>query len=132
MITTSLLELDSVFDAIFARPTHRPVAGPQKLHVEETDEAYILRAALPGVVAEDVDLDVTAEGVRLSASRTNPAPEGFHPVRRERTSFTLNRSWKTPLPIDPERADAQLTNGILTVTLPKAPAVTPRKLTVNS
>ena len=39
MITTSLLELDSVFDAIFARPTHRPVAGPQKLHVEETEGA---------------------------------------------------------------------------------------------
>ena len=132
MFTTTLLDIDSVFDAVFARPNRRPVAGPQQLHVEETDEAYVLRALLPGLSADDIELDVTADGVKLSASRTNPAPEGFHPVRRERTSFRLDRSWQTPQPLDVDAAEAKLVDGVLTVTLPKAAAVAPRKLTVNA
>lgn len=132
MFVTPLLDIDTVFDAVFARPNHRPMAGAQALHVEETDEAYILRASLPGIRSDEVNIDVTSKGVTLMASRSNATPDGFHPVRLERTAFTVDRTFRAPVPLDADAAEATMANGILTLTLPKAAEVAPRKLTVKA
>ena len=131
MLVTPLLDIDTVFDAVFARPSRRPMAGAQALHVEETDEAYILKASLPGVPSDEIDVNVTQKGVTLLASRTNQTPDGFQPLRLERTAFTVNRHFRAPLPLNVDAAEASMSDGILTLTLPKAAELTPRKLTVN-
>jgi len=132
----NLLDVDAVFDAFFAAP----VRGRSVLRNARTDHAgsvredktnFVFTAVLPGVKSEDVHLDVTRDGFSLSAGRTTDLPEGFHPIRRERGPLAVRRTWVTGTPIDPEGAVARLENGILTVTLPKADVVQPRRLEIG-
>jgi HSP20 family protein len=131
-----LIRFDNLFDAVWAaaaadRATHR-TGSASPFALRETEDAWELRAVLPGVKAEEVQLDVTADQIRLVAERTLPAPDGFVPVRRERTGFRFERSFEPPSPIDPDRVEAKLERGVLTVKLPKAAAAVARKITVQA
>jgi HSP20 family protein len=136
-VYTTLSDLDTVFDAFFGRPAlARRIVRPinreaTALHLAEEEHAYVLTAALPGVRAEDVSLDVTREGFRLAAERNPAVPDGFEPVRRERRAWRLSRAWSAPMPLDPDAAEARLENGVLTVRLPKATAARPRRLEIR-
>ncbi len=91
---------------------------PVDLH--ETPDHYVLTAELPGLTREHLQIEML-DG-RLTLSGIRPERDGtyeqFHRVERGHGSFS--RSFQLPLPVDTERITADLQDGILTVTCPKA------------
>jgi HSP20 family protein len=77
-------------------------------------------------------LSVTGDSVFVRASRDVEVPEGYTPHRRERSSYRFEHAWKLPVPVDSQKADAQMRDGVLTVKLPKSPNAQPKQITVKA
>jgi HSP20 family protein len=99
--------------------------------LNDEGSAWQLRAELPGLSDKDVELTVNAESVTLRAERKLETPARHTVHRRERAAFRLARTFSLPTKIDPDKVDAKLENGVLTVTLAKAPEAQPRKVQVK-
>lgn len=114
-------------DAFFGRSPGAP-------HAELRDEghALVLEAAVPGLDEKELQLDLDRNVLTLRAERKVDAPAGYKAHRRERGSFAYGQSYALPAPVDPEKTKAVLKNGILTVTLEKAPEARPRQITVQA
>ncbi len=100
--------------------------------LETRDDAFVLAVDLPGVAPDDITLQVTAEGVTLRAERKLVPPEGYSTHRQERGAYRVSRSWTLPVAIDPDAATAEVKHGVLSVHLPKAPEVQPRRINIHS
>jgi HSP20 family protein len=98
----------------------------------EDPENYFLRAELPGMKADELDIQVTANNLSLSGER-KIAQEGngvkYH--RREREGGRFSRVMTLPGDINAEKVDADLVNGVLTVKIAKAEAAKPKQVTVR-
>lgn len=109
-----------------------PQAGVFPLvNLTETKENYILRAELPGVNAEDLDIQATGRNINISGQRTiEPDPNArYH--RRERESGWFSRALTLPGDIDREKIEAQLTNGVLTLTIAKSEKARPKQIQIK-
>jgi HSP20 family protein len=101
--------------------------------VKETKEAYVLKADLPGVREED--LSVSVAGSRLTVSGKREAEEKrqgetFYAIERMHGSFT--RAFTLPEGADPERVQADLKDGVLTLLVPKRPEEKTRQVPVKT
>lgn len=92
------------------------------------ENEFVLTVDVPGVKPADIDLQITRDGITLRAERKVSIPEGYSTHRQERGSWKLSRSWTLPMPVDPEKAVAEVKDGVLTVTMPKVPEVKPRRI----
>jgi len=98
---------------------------------EDADKFYI-RAELPGVTSDDIDIQATAKNLAISGERRIEAEnEGVRYHRREREAGKFSRVLAIPSEIDPDRIEAKIQDGVLTVYVPKAEAVKPRKITIK-
>lgn len=99
--------------------------------VKQTPEAYHVTAYLPGVAKDG--LEVTAEGteIRIAGRQAWSQPEGWTPLYRETAGTAYELTLTHDNAIDAEKISAELTDGVLRITLPKAEAVKPRKIAVN-
>lgn len=103
------------------------------VNVTSNEDNYFLRAELPGLDAEALDISVDQNTVTIKGQRTNEIEgEGVSFHRRERTSGTFARAITLPSDIDADSVDASYRNGLLTVTVPKAPETKPRQITVHA
>lgn len=102
------------------------------INLTETKKDYILRAELPGVKAEDLDIQATGRNITISGERKiEPDPDAtYH--RREREAGTFSRALTLPGDIDRDQIDASLKNGVLTVTVPKSEKAKPRQIEIKS
>ncbi len=123
-------QVDAAFRDLFPTPKARPTR--RSFTVEETDEAFSLKSALPGLSPQDLSIEVADGHLKLSAARSNEAPEGFRAIRRERRNVSFEQSIKLGPKVDPEGIEASFENGILTVTLPKRAEQKPRQITINA
>ena len=102
------------------------------LNITEDDDNYYVRAELPGVDPEDIEITMQDNDLIISGQRKIP-PEGenvsYH--RREREAGSFRRITSLPTHFDTNKVDAVCKNGLLTVTLPKAPAVKARQIDVK-
>ena len=98
----------------------------------ETDDKLILLADLPGVKAED--LDITYERGELTIhGKVQPRQEpGTQFLLREYGIGDFYRSFQIGEGLDPARFEAQLKDGVLTLTMPKTAELTPRKIAVKT
>ena len=78
------------------------------------------------------NISVTANVLTLKAARKVDAPEGYAAHRRERQSFSFTQSYELPTRIDPEKVQASLKQGVLTLTMPKAAEAQPKRVTVSA
>ena len=104
-----------------------------RFEVKETKEALILKADLPGVKTEDLDVSVQANVLSISGKREQEKKteeEHFHMVERSFGSFT--RSFTLPEAVDSKNLDAELKDGVLTVVLPKAPESKPQRVQIKA
>ncbi|MEN0067457.1 MAG: Hsp20/alpha crystallin family protein [Myxococcota bacterium] len=97
----------------------------------ENDEGYTLSVDLPGLVQEDVELAVHHRHLSLKAKRSLSWPDGTQVRHRERRAFQLDRTWTLPQTADVEQTEAALTDGVLTIRIPKTPKATPRRIEVQ-
>ena len=113
-------EIDRAFEnalADFAPPTAAP-RFPVDLY-EDKDNLYV-RAELPGVARDAINVEMVEDYLNLSASR-----------KAGDESFSLSRSVTIPEAVQADKVSANYENGVLTVTLPKQEQIKPRKITVS-
>ena len=102
-------------------------------NVSEDADNYYVRAELPGIKAEDLDISVTGDGLSVSGQRKiSTETEGATYHRRERESGTFSRMISHPGPVEADKVEASCKDGILTITLPKAEKAKPRQISVKT
>lgn len=125
-------QMDRLFSDVMA-PYQRPRAGVfPSINLTEDANSYYVRAELPGVKADDLDIQITAKDLSLSGERKNDAEEDdskYH--RKERDAGKFSRIIGLPGEISSEAVDAKLENGILTVVIAKAETAKPKQITVS-
>jgi HSP20 family protein len=126
-------QLDRFMNFYSTSPRRSADAGvfPQ-LNVTEDGDKFYMRAELPGVKSDDLDIQATGKTISISGERKIHAEHNnarYH--RREREAGKFSRVMAMPSDIDADRIEARLQNGILTVMVPKAEAAKPRQIKVN-
>ena len=107
-----------------------PTAKP-RYAIKETDDAYNLTVQLPGVAKDGLDLTVEAGEFRLFGRRAWKQPEGWTALYRETANLPYELVLTHDNAIDPDHIAAELKDGVLVVSLPKAEALKPRKIAVT-
>lgn len=103
------------------------------VNISEERESFCIKAELPGVNSEDLDVNCVEGSLVIRGERTiTPEKAGMSYHRRERQGGTFRRIVSIPERVDPEKVSAQLQNGVLTVTLPKTEEAKPRKIRVKT
>jgi HSP20 family protein len=99
--------------------------------IVETQDALLLKADLPDVKLEDIDVRVENQTLTVSGKRRFEKEEkvkGYHRIERSYGDFV--RSFTIPQTVDTEKVAADYKNGVLTVSLPKKDAAKPRQVKV--
>jgi HSP20 family protein len=127
-------QMDWLTDSISRRHLQEPSAGVFPLiNVTEDSDQYYVRAELPGIKADALEIFVTAESVSIAGERETPTQDEktrYH--RSEREFGKFSRIASLPDQVDTGKVEAYCTDGILTVILPKAEAVKPKKINVKA
>jgi len=126
-------QMDEIFGDFERRPQRLLGAGVFPLvNLTEDKDNYYVRAELPGMKAEDINISATGNSLSISGERKIPS-EGddvrYH--RRERTAGTFSRVLALPAEVDVDKIEASHVNGILTVVIPKAEAAKPKQITIR-
>jgi HSP20 family protein len=126
--------MDRLFDGFDARwgLDHGTAGVWPRATVRDTGAALVLEAEVPGLTEKDVQLTLTQDTLTLAGERKVEVPEGYAVQRRERGAQKFSRSFALPTKVDVERAGAEVKNGVLTVTLPKAAEARPRQIAVRA
>lgn len=99
--------------------------------IKESADAYGLEILLPGVVKDAVELQVDQNELVVTARRRWQAPQGWTEVFRETADADYRLRVDLSDAVNVEKINAELEQGVLRVTLPKAEALKPRKITVG-
>ena len=135
---TELEHLQRQMDNLF-----KNVAGPERyprrvgvyplVNISEDPDHIYVRAELPGVSPEDLDITIKDQQLVLRGERKIPTAEknvNYH--RRERESGFFRRVLRLPAQVDPAKVEAVSKDGVLTITLAKPEEVKPRQISVKS
>jgi HSP20 family protein len=131
--------MDRLFDEGFSRPWRLIPSTPAEtestfpVEVSETEDALEVKASLPGVKPEDVDVTVANDILTIKASheeKTEETKKDFY--RREIRYGSFHRSLSLPVSVDADKAQASFDNGILQLKLPKAEALRPKQIKVGA
>ncbi len=109
-----------------------PVTNAQPSELNDKGGELVLKVELPGISKDGVELSVSGDSVLVRASREVEVPEGYSAHRRERTSYQFEHAWKLPVSVEAQKAEAQLHDGVLTVTMPKSPNALPKQVVVTA
>mgnify|MGYP001552526019 CR=1 FL=1 len=123
-------QLDHLFDAA---PSQRVSAGVFPLiNLTEDKDSYYVRAELPGVKGDELDIQVTGKNLAISGERKIAAEEeGARYHRREREAGTFSRMIGLPGEVDTNKVEAKLENGILNIVVSKAEVAKPKQISVS-
>ena len=126
-------QMEQLYDGTSA-PYQPASAGVFPLiNLTEDKDKYYIRAELPGVKGDELDIQVTENNLAISGERKIAAEEeGARYHRREREAGTFSRIIGLPGDINSDNVDAKLENGILTVVVSKAEAAKPKQISVRS
>ena len=127
--------MDRLFEESFVRPFGwvSPVESGMALDMYETDDNLVVKAALPGVAPENVE--VTIEGDRLRIEGELKADEEMNKGKvhiRERRYGKFSRVILLPTDVQSDKAKAEFKDGILTLTLPKAEELKPKRIKIST
>jgi HSP20 family protein len=128
-------DFDRMFDSLWnglAGPPRAATLAP-RIDFTETDAEFRIAAELPGLEEKDIEVSLedgllTIRGERAAEERTEAA--GVRHFETGRGKFA--RSLRLPAEVDADAVRAMYRNGILTVTLPKAPEAQPRNIPVTA
>ena len=99
--------------------------------VKETDEAYGVTVFLPGVSKDNLEITAEAGEFRIVGRRSWKQPEGWTAIYRESTDLPFELTLAHDNAINADDIAAELRDGVLRVSLPKAEEFKPRKITVS-
>ena len=131
-------EFDRLFESFF--PT-RPDGGDEALEsavwtpridLSETEDAYLIHLDLPGWKKEDVEINIHDGTLSISGERRNEETEEDRTfVRVERSHGRFFRSFSLPQTINTEGIEATFEDGVLSIAVPKAEELKPRRIDIR-
>jgi HSP20 family protein len=130
--------IDRLFEDSFVSPlTWRTIAGGDTvmpaLDVYETDDDVIVKAALPGMKPDDVEITMTGQTLTLRGElKSDDEVKRDQFLYRERRFGSFNRTIQLPVRVQGDNAEATFADGLLTLRLPKAEEVKPRQIRINA
>jgi HSP20 family protein len=128
--------MNTLFQDSFVRPGNAAAQNAYAalpLDVCETEHEFVIKAALPGVNPDDVEITVHGDTLTIRGeSKADDEKKGEHWHLRERRFGAFQRSVALATPVNSEKAQANYDLGVLTLTLPKAESAKPRQIKINS
>ena len=102
------------------------------LDIVRRDEDTVIRASMPGVKPEDIQVSIEDNVLTIKGSTAteHQESEGAY-LMRERRSGSFHRALRLPESVDPDKVEPRYSNGVLTITIPKAEAKRARQLQVR-
>jgi HSP20 family protein len=129
--------MNTLFQESFIRPSASsfqgggPAALP--LDVSENENDFVIKASLPGVRPEDVQITVHGDTLTIQGeTKSEEEKKGERWHLRERRFGSFQRSIVLTTPVNSDRAQAQFEHGVLTLTLPKSEQAKPRQIKIGS
>ena len=129
-------DMNRMFDQFFrgghGEEAHVSMWRPS-VDIYETDNAWVIKAELPGVSKDDVSIDVHQNRLTLRGQRTHETDvkdEHYHRVERSYGSF--QRSFTLPATVDAEKAEASFKDGVLELRLPRLESAKPHQIAIQS
>ena len=99
----------------------------------QTDDEVVVKAVLPGIKPDDINISITGDVLNLRGSVTEEVErQDATYYLRERRQGEFSRSLPLPAPVVADQAKADFENGVLTLTLPKAEEVKPKTIAVKA
>jgi len=123
-------------NAVAQRENNQAVAQPERrfvapeVNIFESKDEYVLEAEMPGVTKDGLEITLEANVLTIVGHRSDTSPPG-ESVYRESRGFDYRRVFELDPAIDGEKISARVDQGVLTLTLPKAERVKPRKISVT-
>jgi HSP20 family protein len=119
----------------FRRMARRWAEQPQQsqqralgVNVSEQDDAYVLSALVPGLKAEDLNIQVLENVVSIEGEYQSADTEY---LLNELPSGSFRRALRLPTEIQAEKVEAKIADGVLTLNLPKAESARPKKINIS-
>jgi len=129
--------MDRLFEESVVRPGGSTLAprtgGTLAVDVYETDEDVVVKASMPGVDPEDLEISITGDTLTIKGeTRAEEEVEEENYFYRERRYGAFSRSMTIPTSVKADEADAGFEDGILTLRLPKTEEVKPKTIKVKT
>ena len=109
-----------------ARNWQRP-----RYDVSENADAFSVRVSMPGVNRAGVDISLEEDTLTVIGNQRQSVPESWRPLRRELSADDYRLSLRLNVPVNEAEIKAQVQNGVLLLSLPKADQVKARKIQVS-
>ena len=125
--------IDEVFRGFFRPVRVEKAPATIKMDVTEQDDAYIVKAEIPGVGKDEIQVSIEGSQVTIGAEvkREKDVKNGERVLRSERYFGSVYRVFTLPVEVDETASQAKYENGVLELKLVKKPANTGRKLTIQ-
>lgn len=107
-----------------------PQSGPST-NLFDCGDHLEMQVEVPGIAREDLSIRVQGNYLEIRGSRKAAAPEGYTAQRVERGATEFTRSFTLSSEVDTGKVEAQLANGILRLTLPKAETAKPKRISIK-
>lgn len=134
-VSKSYDDVDRFIHSFFGTPALRGDATPSyvpAVDVEETPEAYVFHADLPGVSQKDVKVSVMGETLTIRGERQQESKEKDGNYRRiERVRGSFERTFTLPVPVRADEVKATFKDGVLEIAVPKAEKAKPREIEIK-
>lgn len=127
-----LEELQERVNRLFQERTSRggARAWAPVVDVYEDENSIVVRAELPGMKREDIDIEITHDSLTISGERKFDADEKQNFLRVERPYGAFSRSFAINVPVNTEDVKASYKDGILEISIPKSEETKPKKVQV--
>ncbi|MDY7011937.1 MAG: Hsp20/alpha crystallin family protein [Planctomycetota bacterium] len=103
------------------------------VNVYESADEVLIQCEVPGIEQKDLDVTITGETLTIKGTkRPLPDEENINFIRRERGSGQFTRTIILPDAVDADKVEASLSNGIMTIRLPKKAAVKPKQIEIKA
>ncbi len=123
--------LNTILPSISRNGTTESQTVRPRYSVDETADAYSVRVALPGVAKDGVEVTAEAGEIKITGKRSWTQPQGWTAVYSETSGAAYELVLTHENQVDADRIQAELADGILTVTVPKAETAKARKIQVS-
>lgn len=128
--------MDRLFQESFVGPRRRewlaPAEGSLALDMYETEDAAVVKTSVPGIKPDDIDITISGNTLTIAGeTKKEEEVKDENYIRRERRYGSFSRSVILPQDLEPDKAEASFDDGVLTLTIPKAPEAKPKVIKIK-
>lgn len=110
------------------------------INIREEDEAYVLSALVPGLKSDELNIQVLDDVLRIQGEYKQSAPQSGSADKADENNYlvrelpngSFTRTLRLPAAIDADHVEANITDGVLTLRLPKAESARPKQIKIKS